>query len=274
MTADAARRGTRFGIIGFGRIGRRIAERLAGTQDAPELAGVLVSAERQQAVAGIVGEERVFTDPAVFLGLGLDVVVECASAAALAALGPAVLASGADLMPLSLAAFADHVVEQRLRTAAATGPGRLEIPAGAMGSIEFLAAAREDVLSAVTFRAAYPVERWRGSAAEAMTDLAGVTAPTTFLRTSVREAVRQFPRHINVAVGVALAGLGLDETTAELTADPAITQARFEVEAIAGPGPVYLRVDGRDAPLGSDPIDYTTFSLIRLLRRRQARIMI
>jgi aspartate dehydrogenase len=274
MTADAARRGICFGIIGFGRIGRRIADRLAGTPDAPELAGVLVSAGRRHSAVDAVGENRVFTDPAAFLGLGLDVVVECASAAALAELGPAVLASGADLMPLSLAAFADPVVEQRLRTAAATGPGRLEIPAGAMGSIEFLAAAREDGLAAVTFRAAYPVARWRGTSAEAMTDLAAVTAPTTFLRTSVREAVRQFPRHINVAVGVALAGLGLDDTLAELIADPGITQARFEIEAVAGPGPAFLRIDGRDAPLGADPVDYTTFSLIRLLRRRQARIMI
>jgi hypothetical protein len=46
--------------------------------------------------------------------------------------------------------------------------------------------------------------------------------------------------------------------------------ATFEVEASAAPGAVTLRVGGRDAPVEADPIDYTTFSVIRLLRRRQA----
>ena len=91
-----------------------------------------------------------------------------------------------------------------------------------------------------------------------------------FRKGSVREVLRAFPGHFNVSVGVALAGLGLDRTEAELVADPRITQARFEVEAEAGPGAITLRVGGRDAPVEADPVDYTTFSLIRLLRRRQA----
>ena len=61
---------------------------------------------------------------------------------------------------------------------------------------------------------------------------------------------------------------------AELLADPGITQARFEVEAEAGPGAVTFRVSGRDAPVGADPVDYTAFSLMRLLRRRQAPLAV
>ena len=143
-----------------------------------------------------------------------------------------------------------------------------------MGSIDFLAAARIDVLRAVTFRAIYPVARWAGTPAESMIDLPSVVERTRFLRSSVREAATLFPRHINVAVGVALAGLGLDKTTAELAADPNLTQAVFEIEADAGPGPVHLTVAGRDARLGADPVDYTTFSVLRLLQRRTERIAI
>lgn len=274
MTAEAARPPARFGIIGFGRIGRRIAERLPGTPGAPNLAGVLVKPDQRAAAVALLGGSHVFTDLDAFLAIRPAVVAECASAATLAEIGPAVLASGADLLPLSLAAFTDRATEAALMAAAERGPGRLEIPAGAMGSVDFLAAAREDELSAVTFRAAYPVARWRGTPAEDLVDLARVVSPTVFLRLTARETASRFPRHINVAVGVALAGLGLDRTMVELVADPAITQARFEIEAEAGPGTVFLRVDGRAAGLGEDPVDYTTFSLMRLLRRRQARILI
>lgn len=273
MTAEARRR-CRFAMIGFGRIGQRLAQRFAEASDAPELVGVLVGAQRRQDAQALLEQGLVCDDLGTLLAKTPDVIVECASAQALAEHGTAVLSAGVDLMPLSLAAFADRAVEASLLAAAERGPGRLEIPAGAMASIDMLAAAREDVLSSVVFRAAYPPSRWRGTAAEGLVALADLDAPETFLSTSVREAVALFPRHINVAVGVALAGLGLDATRAELIADPALTQARFELSAQAGPGRIELVVHGRDAGLGQDPVDYTTFSLMRLLRRRQARLMI
>jgi aspartate dehydrogenase len=272
MTTDGRR--CRLAIIGLGRIGTRILQRLPGTPHAPDLAGVLVRETAREAAEALVGAGRVFTRWQDLATIHPDVVVEAAGAAALVELGPLVLASGADLMPLSLAALADPGFEATLMAAAATGPGRLDIAAGAMGSVDFLAAAREDRLDDVLFRAAYPTMRWRGTPAEAMIELDHVTAPTVFLSASVRVAVRLFPRQINVAVGVAIAGLGLDRTRCELLADPALAQATFEIHAVAGPGSVRLTVAGRDAPLGADPVDYTTFAVIHRLRRRQSPVMV
>jgi aspartate dehydrogenase len=273
MTAEGRRRPARFGIVGFGRIGRRLAERLPGTPHAPDLAAVLVRPGGEGAASALVGQGRVCTDLSAFIALRPTVAVECASAAALATLGPALIAAGIDLMPLSLVAFADAATERRLAEAATAGPGRIEIPPGAMGSLGFLAAAREDALARVVFRAAYPPQRWTGTPA-ALPDPGALRVPAIVFRGSVREAARLFPGHVNVSVGVALAGLGLDRTEAELLADPGITQARFEVEAEAGPGAVTFRVSGRDAPVGADPVDYTAFSLMRLLRRRQAPLAV
>ena len=263
-----------FGLIGLGRIGRRIAERVADNRAGAKLIAVLVRPDQRQWADIAVGPDRVCTNLEDFIARRSSVVVECASREALKAYAGPVLAGGSDLIPLSLAAFADREVEASVIAAATTGPGRLEIPAGAMGSLDVLAAAREDVLTGVVFRATYPVPRWRGTAAETMTRLDDVTGRTTFYRGSVRDIAQLFPRHVNVSVGVALAGLGLDRTQAELIADPALRHAQFEVDISAGPGAVSLRVHGRDVPLGADPMDYTTFSVLRLLRRRQARIMI
>ena len=41
---------------------------------------------------------------------------------------------------------------------------------------------------------------------------------------------------LNTSVGVALAGLGLDATEAELVADPAISETAHELEIHAAPG--------------------------------------
>ena len=85
---------------------------------------------------------------------------------------------------------------------------------------------------------------------------------------------RRFPNNLNTSVGVALAGLGLDRTEAELIADPALTETAHELEIHAAPGNAVLKLGGRDVPPDGDPVDYTTFSLMRVLRRRDARVVI
>ncbi len=263
-----------YGLIGFGRIGQRVVRCLAAKNGSPTLVAVLVRPEQKAAAEAALGASLVHTSINSFLAIESAVTIECASATALRNYGISILSSGSDLLPLSLAALTDRDFETDLFAAATRGPGRLEIPAGAMGSIDFLSAAREDALRSVVFRATYPAARWRGTVAEEMIDLENLTSANCFYRSTVREAVIKFPRHINVAVGVALAGLGLDDTRVELFANPLITQATFEVEAEAGPGPARLTIYGRNAGLGADPIDYTTFSLVRALCRRTDRVIV
>jgi aspartate dehydrogenase len=257
----------RVGILGAGRIGCRIAERLG---EGASLVALLCRPAQQDALAARFGVEVICTDLDGFLARTPAVVAECASATLLVGAAPRLLAAGLDVLPLSLAAFADPAAEAVLLAAAEAGPGRLEIPAGAMASLGFLAAAREDALAEVHLTVRYPPARLRGTPGE----VGGIAAPQAVFSGTVRQAASLFPRHLNVSVGVALAGLGLDRTRFTLVADPGITQAAFLVEARAGPGAVRLAVEGRDSPVEDDPVDYTTFSVLRLLRRRCAAVMI
>jgi aspartate dehydrogenase len=269
MTAASA---TSYGLIGLGRIGRRVIERLG--DDAPALCAVLVRPEQAEDARAFCSSAPVCSDLAAFLAHSPAAVVECASAAALAEYGPAILASGADLLPLSLAAFADPAVERRLCAAAAGGPGRIELAAGAAAGLDFLATAVAGGLAAVTIRVGYPTARWRGTPAEAAADLASIECRSRFFAGSARQAARMFPRHLNVCAGLALAGLGLDATRVELFADPALLQADFEVVAEATAGSLRLSIGPCDVPPGAGTIDHTTFSVMRLLRRRVARIAV
>ena len=68
---------------------------------------------------------------------------------------------------------------------------------------------------------------------------------------------------------MALAGLGLDRTEAELVADPAMTETAHELEIHAAPGNAVLTLGGREVAPDGDPVDYTTFSLMRVLTARR-----
>ena len=123
----------RYGVVGYGRIGKRLAARLPGATAILARQG---------------GASDVFcTTLDAFIARKPAVAVECASAQALAEHGPALLAAGIDLVPLSLTALADPDVEHRLMAAAKAGPGRLEIAPGAIGTLDLLASAREDGLT-------------------------------------------------------------------------------------------------------------------------------
>jgi aspartate dehydrogenase len=244
----------RYGIVGYGRIGQRLAARLPGA--------VAILSRSSNA------------DLASFLRHKPEVVVECASRDALAEIGPKVLAAGCDLVPLSLTALADRDVERRLMAAAEAGPGRIEIAPGAIGTLDLLATAREEGLTRVVYRQLKSPAMWKLVAAARGIDFDSITARSVFRSGSVRTLATEFIDNLNTSVGVALAGLGLDRTEAELVADPALAETAHELEVHAAPGNAVLKLGGRDVPPDGDPVDYTTFSLMRLLKRRQARVAI
>jgi len=242
----------RYGIVGYGLIGRRLAARLPGA---------VAILRRGQSLDA-------------FMAAKPSIAIECASAQALADYGPALLAAGIDLVPLSLTALADPEVERRLMRAAEAGPGRLELAPGAIGTLDLLATAREEGLRRVVYRQLKSPAMWRLTPAAGLADLAAIEQRQVIFRGSVREVARRLPNNLNTSVGVALAGLGLDATEAELVADPAISETAHELEVHAAPGTAVLKLGGREVAPDGDPVDYTTFSLMRILRRRQARVVI
>lgn len=244
----------KFGIVGDGRIGRRLAERARAV---PGWAPAAVMKRGGDLDAFLAGRP--------------EIVFECASREALAELGPRLLRASVDLVPLSLTAFCDPAVERALRDAAGAGPGRIEIPPGAMGALDALAAAREDELRSVVYRQIKSPAMWRTTPAG---DFGGAMERRVFLAGSVREVAARFPHNLNTAVGVALAGLGLDATRVELIADPATQATSHELDIDAGPGSYSVRVGGRAVGAGGDPVDYSTFGLLRVLRRRAARVAV
>ena len=265
----------RIALIGYGAIGRAVHRLLQAHADTPaEVVAVLVGhpdrlvAERPEMAPLLVA------DLPALLARRPGLVVECAGHQAVDAHGAAVLQAGVDLLVSSIGSLAEPAREQALRQAATAAGRQLLLPAGAIGGIDWLAAARSTGLARVVYRSRKPPAAWVGSEAEAACDLATLTAPFTFFRGSAREAALRFPRNANVAATVALAGNGFEATEVEMVADPGAPGNVHEIEAESAGGSLSLRIVGQPDPLNPRTSMMTAHSVARAVINRGAALVV
>lgn len=247
------------GLIGYGAIGRVVAESLAGQADI-SLVGVLLRAGSARDVPAAL---PVVQDAVGLLALGPRVVVEAAGHAGLHAHAEAILRGGADLLVASVGALADAALETRLRAAAEAGGTRLLIPAGALGGLDALGAARYAGLDVVEYTGRKAPKAWTGTKAEGLIDLGSVTEPTVFFEGTAREAALAFPQNANVVAAVALAGLGFEQTRVRLMVDPTEACNQHSVLARGPFGEMSSHVVARVLPANPKTSMLAPYSLVR-----------
>nr|WP_067288200.1 aspartate dehydrogenase [Marinobacterium profundum] len=262
-------------MIGFGSMAREV---VALLPEDLNLQWLLVPADSVAAARGQVSADvRVIsTIDAVNAACDgtPDLVVECAGQGAIREHGEAVLARGWDLGVISVGAFADNALLDRLQSAAVAGKARIHALAGAIAGIDGLAAAKEGGLDEVVYCSRKSPKSWRGSPAETLIDLDAITEPTVFYRGTAREAALLFPANANVAATIALAGIGMDDTRVELMADPGIERNQHLICARGRFGDMKLELSG--LPLESNPKTSTlaALSVVRACRHSTASLLI
>lgn len=245
MTATAGSGGP-VALLGYGAIAAQLVDVLAAHADGPRVVAALVPSDRLGAARARVRDGIDLTDDiGELLAHRPALVVECAGQQALHEHGPAILRQGVNLLVASVGALAHSTLEAELRSAAHEGGARLLLPSGAVGGLDALASARIAGLDEVEYASNKPVTGWRGTAAEQLVDLDGLTGPTVFFTGNAREAALLFPQNANVAAAVALAGIGFEKTVVTLAADPTATGNRHRVKARGPFGYLDMTVEGR-----------------------------
>lgn len=258
------------GLIGFGGIGKAVLSRLTDEMTVePVLAGILVRAIDEQSA-----DLPFVTDIEDLLRRGPRVVVECAGHEAVRRFGEKVLSSGVDLLIVSTGALADDELLARLRSAARGAGSRVIIPAGAVGGVDALSAARLAGLESVKYRGRKPPRAWQGSPTTEEMDLSQLEGPRVIYRGTAREAALAFPKNSNVAATVALAGLGFDDTEVELIADPTVSSNIHELDVRAESGDFSIALSGK--PFAGNPRTsmLTAYSIVRTLLNLDEAIVI
>ena len=243
------------GLVGFGRICRALYDYVEADPDF-ELAWALVRSEKD----GLPAEKQL-TDPAALADRPVDLVVEGATPEALDDLHEHLLAAG-DLMVLSGSAFADPGVEERIVDAAAERDADVYLPHAALFGIDGLVDARSE-LTEVSITATKAPDHLDFDYTDEVSP-EDVEGRTVLYEGPVRGLCRMFPRNFNSHAGVALASLGLDETTSKLIADPDADSAHHLIEA-GGEG-FDLEVV-RDSAIEGVTGDYTLVSIWGSMRR-------
>ena len=204
----------------------------------------------------------------------LDLVADCAGHPALRQHGAAILSRGIDLVSVSSGALADTALHDRLVAAARSGNSQLTVVSGAIGALDALSSANIGKLTQVTYRGRKPPQGWRGSPAESKLDLDSLSEAAVHFSGSARDAALEYPKNANVAASVALAGLGLDDTTVELIADPGVQRNTHEIVAEGDFGRFEFRIEGRSLPDNPRSSAITAMSVVREILKPTSRLVI
>lgn len=168
--------------------------------------------------------------------------------------------------PLSLGAFADQPLLDRVRSAAQSTHARLIRPAGAIAGLDLIEALSLQGDVRIAYTGTKPPQAWRGTPAEARVDLSTLTTATEFFSGTARETALLFPKSTNVVAALALAGPGFENVSVRLVADPAAT-TNHHAYLVSSPGCEASFSIRSGAVAGNSRTSMTTvFSLLREIR--------
>ena len=260
----------KIGLIGNGAIAKLVTKFCKERSDRFTIVGALGLPEDRVSV----GTHPVVQSWPAFRALAPDLVVECAGHSAVRAYGTLVLDAGIDLVIVSTGSLADADLWRDLKAAAERSTAQLKLPAGALPGVDALAAGKLAGLTKVTLRSSKPPKAWSGTPAEKTHDLAAITKPTVIFSGNAREAASTFPKNANVAATAALAGLGFEDTTVTLVADPGVTQNVHHLEAEGTFGKLILEINANPSPDNPKTSHMAALSIMRVLENEAASVVI
>jgi aspartate dehydrogenase len=225
----------RVGLIGFGAIGRSIAQlwdRLPAHSFT--LAGACTRAwQSSEARQALPDATQLCTDVEQLLEMRPDCIIEAAGHNVIQAHGAHILRRGCSIYLLSVGSLAEEALRASLLAAAKEGESQIMVPAGALAGFDGLLALAGEGLRSVKYTSSKPCEAWQDTLASETHELDRLTRATVIFQGSAGEAARLYPKNANLAAAVALAGLGFDRTQVSLIADPHARGNVGSVEAIS-----------------------------------------
>ncbi len=162
-----------------------------------------------------------------------------------------------------LNALADDELYRKLKAAADSGDTSLFLPAGAVGGLDALSAAKMSGLKRVRYTGRKPLAAWVGTPAETICDLLSLKKPHSLFVGTAREVALLYPKNSNVAAAVALAGIGMDTTEVELVADPDIDENFHEIEVFANSGSFKISLTSKSLPANARTSALAAYSMAK-----------
>lgn len=248
-------------FVGYGSMARKVHEMLPKNI---VLSTVIASPRSAESIKAEIGESIDVITSVDDLVKTPDLAIEMAGQSGLKQHAIKILEKGIPLGIISVGAFTDEKFAVALADAAKAHGVKAHILAGAVAGIDGINAASLAGLDKVVYQGRKQPDSWKGSHADELIDYDNLKEPLVFFTGTAREAAVLFPANSNVAATIALAGVGMDETTVELIADPTLEHNIHHITAEGVFGKLEISMTG--LPLAENPktSSLAAFSALRL----------
>ena len=206
-----------------------------------------------------------FTDIEEMLKTGPDMVVEAAAGSVLKENAAAILKSGADLVPLSVGAFADPGFYGELSSLAEENGRTVHVPSGAIGGFDLMGAG----MAAGCLSASVVTEKppkalmnspwFKGSPDD--------TEEREVFSGTALEAIEKFPKNVNVAVALGIATVGPDRARVSIRSVPGLPRNRHTITLDGNFGHAAVTIEAAPSsnPSSSSLAAYSVLALLKKL---------
>jgi aspartate dehydrogenase len=258
----------RITIVGCGSIGSKLAKaademaevkRIYLMDIRKDVAEKVASGLKKAIVINSVEEELYHT----------DLVIEAAAQDAAKEMLPAVVSRGVDVMIMSVGSLVDDDFRKMVFEKAKVSEARVYIPTGALCGTDGLRSASVDELDEVELITMKGPKSLAGVPymIEKGIDVDKITERTTVYSGFAREAVKIFPKNINVAATVSLLGIGFDRTKVTVVLDPEIKSNSHELRISGRFGNMTCHTYNYPEPDNPKTSHLATLSAISALKR-------
>lgn len=214
------------GLIGFGGVNQDV---LLSLQPwlAERQAKVVVLRQQASTQDGVT----ICTQLDEFLAHQPDLIIEAAGQEAVAQYLLPCLQTGATMVVSSVGAFTNIDLLEQAQALCRTKGNRMIVPSGAVGGLDYI----QSLCNAPDIRLVYeslrPVKAWRAELEKAGVNPDTLSEPYTVFEGNAAQAARRYPKNLNVAATLALAGPGLEQTIVRVIVDPALDRNTHRIIA-------------------------------------------
>jgi len=260
----------RIGLLGCGAIGTQIALAIDSGKIPATLTHVydIDRSHAENLVSKLKQKPEIVANSHLLSSNPVELVVEAASQEAVRKDAVSILQNKKDLMIMSSGALLDESVFEVISDACKDFGKTVYLPSGAIAGLDALKAVKDELESVVLVTTKNP-NSLKGAPFFDSSDVdpEKISEPTILFDGTAKEAVSLFPKNVNVSALLSLVGLGGNNTSVRVVADPNTDKNTHEIAANGKFGNLKIIVENVPDAINPKTSRLATLSAIELLRQ-------
>lgn len=262
----------KIGLIGCGNIGKFLLEAINTQKVIPHSRIEWIHDTREKSKAKLEALAYEFgtaftSSKEEFLKTDIQLVIECTEPEVAKSYAMAVVNAGKNLLMVSVGALVEETYFTQLVDVCREKGVKLIIPSGAIGGLDVLASA--SMLSTPEI-----IRLTTRKPPEALSLQPETNEPKVVFSGTAAEAIAHYPKNMNVAITLSLAGVGVENTLVELIADPTITRNIHEILIRGEFGRTTIQLENLPLPENPKTSYLTVLSILSSLKRLENPVQI